>query len=136
MSTILMGLAGALLLAIGIRAALLPWNEWVRGGSIERERTLSQADVPRASAPEHGARIEQSSASVANSTVAKGKVELIGNLRKKVYHLATCSDVRSMNAANRVPLKDAAEAAAKDLTPCGHCHPPTSPAAAKDDQGG
>jgi serine/threonine protein kinase len=134
MSTILMGLAGALLLAIGIRAALLPWNEWVRGGSIER--TLSQADVPRPSAPEHGVPVEQSSASVETSTVAKGKVELIGNIRKKVYHLATCSDVPSMNVANRVPLKDVAEAAAKDLTPCGHCHPPTSQVAAEDGQDG
>jgi eukaryotic-like serine/threonine-protein kinase len=137
MSTIVMGLAGALLLAIGIRAALLPWNEWVRGGSIEKQ--LPQTLVPRPSAPEStresAAVAEQSSVPTA-ATAAKEKVGLIGNLRRRVYHLATCPDVRSMNAANRAPLKDAAEAAAKDLTPCGHCHPPTSAAAAKDGQGG
>jgi serine/threonine protein kinase len=133
-STILLGLAGALLLVIGIRTALLPWNEWVRGGSIEK--LLPQADVPRQSAPEHGVPVEPSRAPVDPSTVAKGKVELIGNLRKRVYHLATCSDVRSMNTANRVPLKDAAEAAAKDLAPCGHCRPPTSPVTAGNGHSG
>jgi serine/threonine protein kinase len=137
-STILLGLAGALLLAIGIRAALLPWNEPGRGGSIEK--LLPQALGSQPSRPETAREpavpAEQSSVPVASTTVAKDKVELIGNLRKHVYHLATCPDVRSMNAANRAPLKDAAEAAAKDLAPCGHCHPPTSPVAARDRAGG
>jgi serine/threonine protein kinase len=138
MSTILMGLAGALLLAIGIRAALLPWNDWVRGGSIEKllPQALMQRPSPPDPAREPTKTAQQESVPTAASTAAKEKIELIGNLRKKVYHLANCPDVRNMSAANRAPLKDAAEAAAKDFTPCGHCRPPTNAVAAKDGQGG
>ena len=52
-------------------------------------------------------RAEPPSVPVATSAVAKGKVELIGNLKKKVYHLATCSDVRSSNSVSRSSTHDA-----------------------------
>jgi serine/threonine protein kinase len=138
MSTILMGLAGALLLAIGIRAALLPWNEWVRGGSTERGQSQAVMSGPAATDSARASVVppEQPSVESLASTASKEKVELIGNQRKARYHLSTCPDVRLMSTSNQIHLKDAAEAAAKDLKPCEHCHPPTSVVAAKDGHGG
>jgi hypothetical protein len=136
LSTILMGLAAALLLAIGIRAALLPWNEGVRGGGSEK--LISQAPRGAVTDPSREAAVsaQQTSVPAIVPAAAKEKGELIGNLRKRVYHLSNCPDVRLMSASNRMPLKDMAEAAAKDLRPCDHCHPPTSAAAAKEAQSG
>ncbi|WP_165244705.1 serine/threonine-protein kinase [Paludisphaera soli] len=49
---------------------------------------------------------------------------LVGNLKGKRYHLATCDDVKMMAPANRFAIDRPEDAAAKGLSPCDHCHPP------------
>jgi hypothetical protein len=48
---------------------------------------------------------------------------LVGNGDTKRYHLATCRYAEMMRE-HRVPLRDAAEAAARLFKPCEICHPP------------
>ena len=56
----------------------------------------------------------------------QGAVPYIGNRETLRYHLPTCSSAQSIKANNRVTLESAAEAAARDFTPCNHCHPDIS----------
>ena len=54
------------------------------GASVVTEKSSKQSAVPTRGTAE-----------------ATGEVTLIGNIRKKVYHLSTCADLRSMNPSNR-----------------------------------
>jgi serine/threonine protein kinase len=110
-TTVILGLAAALLLVIAVRTTLVPWRENPR------------LDTAQAVAPQR-------------PLVAPAAVQLIGNVRKGLYHLSTCIDTQNMSEHNRLVLKDAAQAAAQGLRPCGHCHPPVSPAPAKVQEGG
>jgi serine/threonine protein kinase len=132
MSTIVMGLAAALLLIVGIQIALLPWNEWGLKGNLQK--LLPQSVVPSVSTKANSTTAEPA-ATKANpkvdgktpvTTKTQEKVRLIGNTKKGAYHLSTCSDVAQMNPSNRFELRDADHASELGLHPCGHCHPPIS----------
>jgi hypothetical protein len=115
------------------------WRNGLRGGPAEIGRLLgpapedddggatsppaATADSPSPSPPPPDARQE-------NAVIAAPADErLVGNLRKKRYHLPTCDDVKGMSDANVYRLKDRDEAVARGLKPCDHCHPESPPAA-------
>jgi serine/threonine protein kinase len=117
-TTILLGLASALLLTVGIHAALLPWYEGPRSAANQVPASIAPPAASGASpAPVESAK---PAALVSNSSA----VQLIGNVRRGLYHLSTCTDVRAMSKAHQVFLHDASEAAAQGLKPCMHCNPP------------
>jgi hypothetical protein len=97
-------LAAIVVVAVGIREAILPW----------RDPAGSQAAHPP---------LATGSPTSTSHLVAAPSAQLIGNVRKGLYHLSTCVDVQSMSEHNRIYLKDVAEAAAQGLRPCAHCHP-------------
>jgi hypothetical protein len=111
------------------------WRNGLRRAPAEVGRLLS----PAPEGEEGGATPSPPSASAApsppdarqeNAVVAAPVDErLVGNLRKKRYHLATCDDVKVMSEANVYRLKDRDEAVARGLKPCDHCHPESSTAA-------
>ena len=102
MSTVILGLAAALLLAIGVRAVLLPWGEGPRGAA--GQGLHSGPAGPSSAAAE---RPDDS--------------PLIGNQSTKHYHRASCTYVPSITPGNRIALKSVAEAAKLGLTPCKYC---------------
>jgi eukaryotic-like serine/threonine-protein kinase len=102
-TTIILGVAAALLIVIGIRAALAPWNDGVR--SAASAIATPTGDRPR---------------SLLNSPPT---VQLIGNPSKGRYHLSTCPDIQNMNPSNKLLLRDADQARSQGLQPCAHCHP-------------
>jgi serine/threonine protein kinase len=69
-------------------------------------------------------RLPQTAVSV--PSLLKEAIPYIGNRETLRYHLPTCSSAQSIKANNRVTLASAAEAAARDFTPCSHCHPDIS----------
>ncbi len=88
-------------------------------------------DAPGDEAPEAEAPTPPPSPSLASST--PGELRLVGNIRKKRYHLATCDDVKAMSEANIDRLASVAEAVEKGLKPCEHCQPGLQPPARSDD---
>jgi serine/threonine protein kinase len=144
-STTVMGLAAALLLVIGIRVALLPWNEWARHRTFEGILPQALSRSQPAPVDSRDGQLEQTRAvspaakrppAPPPGTESPAPVQLIGNARKGLYHLSTCPDVRAMNPSNQVHLKDVDQAAAQGLRPCGHCHPPVAAARVEGDAGG
>ncbi|MGO8900284.1 MAG: serine/threonine-protein kinase [Isosphaeraceae bacterium] len=115
-TTIILGLAAALLLVIGIRAALAPWNDGTR----------SAASANQAGSASPAAAAALSSDSDQARPLLRGplSVQLIGNPGKGCHHLSTCPDIQSMNPSNKVVLRDADAARAAGLQPCAHCRPP------------
>jgi len=107
-TTIILGLAAALLLVIGIRSAVAPWN-----GATRSAETPSPDAVAAPSSDQSRPLLDLPSS-----------VELIGNYNKGRYHRSTCSTILSMSPSNKVVLKDAEEALAAGLQPCSICHPP------------
>jgi len=113
-TTIILGLAAALLLVIGIRAAVAPWNDATRsaasanpaGGASPVASAAPSSDQPRPLLD------------------VPSSVQLIGNPSKGRYHRSTCPTIKSMIPSNKVVLRDADEARAAGLQPCAVCHPP------------
>jgi serine/threonine protein kinase len=153
-TTILLGLASALLLTVGIHTALLPRKEDPRtaanqvpasfaapaaSGALSPPAPSGGSSPPAASgalsppAPSGGSSPPAASggssppvASIEPATLLANRpaVQLIGNSRKGVYHRSNCFYVQSISGANHVLLRDANEAAAQGLKPCMHCSPP------------
>ncbi|MGZ3390700.1 MAG: serine/threonine-protein kinase [Isosphaeraceae bacterium] len=115
-TTIILGLAAALLLVIGIRAVLAPWNDGTR--------SAASANQARSASPAAGAARSSDSDQPRPLLSGPSSVQLIGNPSKGRYHLSTCPDIQSMNPSNKVVLRDADAARAAGLQPCAHCHPP------------
>jgi serine/threonine protein kinase len=115
-STIILGLAAALLLVIGIRAVLAPWNDGTR--------SAASANQAGSASPAAGAARSSDSDQPRPLLSGPSSVQLIGNPSKGRYHLSTCPDIQSMNPSNKVVLRDADAARAAGLQPCAHCHPP------------
>jgi hypothetical protein len=109
------------------------WSNGFRGRPAEVGRLLGPAteDDDEGAAPSPAAAAPSPSDARQESTVVAAPADgrLVGNLRKKRYHLATCDDVKEMSDANVYRLKDRDEAVARGLKPCDHCHP-ESPSAA------
>jgi len=112
-TTIILGLAAALLLVIAIRAAVAPWNDATR--SAASANLVGTASPPAGAAP---------ASAQPRSPLDVPAVELIGNYSKGRYHRSTCSTVQTMSSSNKVVLKNADEALAAGLQPCAICHPP------------
>jgi serine/threonine protein kinase len=108
---ILMGIAG-FAAGAGVCTLLAPWSSGNAAATASHLDDKSPARASPISAPQ-GTLID-----------ALASVQLIGNPSKGRYHLATCSDLQSMNRSNRLILKDVAEARELGLQPCAHCHPP------------
>jgi serine/threonine protein kinase len=113
-TTIILGMAAALLMFIGIRVALAPLNEQLRLAVLGlKERSVGPAETVAVSSDKpralHG---------------GAGTEKLIGNPGNRRYHLATCSDIELMSGSNQVVLEGLGEARAMGLQPCAHCHPP------------
>ena len=111
-TTIILGLAAALILAIGVRAVLPPWSDGARSGGVQGVRLVSGPG--------------SSSCSVnLSSTGPAPSVEgpLIGSRNSKHYHRPTCPYVKSISPGNRIELRTATEAEAETsgLSPCGYC---------------
>ena len=115
-TTIILGLAAALLLVIGIRAVLAPWNDGTR--------SAASANQAGSANPAAGAARSSDSDQPRPLLSGPSSVQLIGNPSKGRYHLSTCPDIQSMNPSNKVVLRDADAARAAGLQPCAHCHPP------------
>jgi len=115
-TTIILGLAAALLLVIGIRAALVPWNDGTR--------SAASANQAGSASPAAGAALSSGSDQPRPLLSGPSSVQLIGNPSKGRYHLSTCPDIQSMNPSNKVVLRDADAARAAGLQPCAHCRPP------------
>ena len=115
-TTIILGLAAALLLVIGIRAVLAPWNDGTR--------SAASANQAGSASPAAGAARSSDSDQPRPLLSGPSSVQLIGNPSKGRYHLSTCPDIQSMNPSNKVVLRDADAARAAGLQPCAHCHPP------------
>ncbi len=112
-TTIILGLAAALLLVIGIRTALVPWNGPARPAQQEDQvRTTSPSTSPSNSVETPLPLVD-----------ATPPVQLIGNPSKGRFHLSTCSDIQAMNPSNRIVLKNLEEARQLGLQPCAHCRP-------------
>ena len=123
-TTIILGLAAALLLVIGIRAALAPWNDGTR--------SAGSADQAGSASPAAGAALSSDSDQPHRPLLSgPSSVQLIGNPSKGRYHLSTCPDIQSMNPSNKVLLRDAEAARAAGLQPCAHCRPPVGHARQK-----
>ena len=112
-TTIILGLAAALLLVIGVRTALAPWSDPTRLTAV--------ADKSGATSPVAGPPVQEEQPH--SLLDAATTVQLIGNPSKGRYHLATCSDIQSMNPSNKVVLKSIDEARELGLQPCAHCRP-------------
>jgi serine/threonine protein kinase len=115
-TTIILGLAAALLLVIGIRAVLAPWNDGTR--------SAASANQAGSASPAAGAARSSDSDQPRPLLSGPSSVQLIGNPSKGRYHLSTCPDIQSMNPSNKVVLRDADAARAAGLQPCAHCRPP------------
>ena len=115
-TTIILGLAAALLLVIGIRAVLAPWNDGTR--------SAASANQAGSASPAAGAARSSESDQPRPLLSGPSSVQLIGNPSKGRYHLSTCPDIQSMNPSNKVVLRDADAARAAGLQPCAHCRPP------------
>ncbi len=114
-TTIILGLAAALLLVIGIRAALAPWNDGTR--------SAASANQAGSASPAAAAALSSDSDQPRPLLSGPSSVQLIGNPGKGRYHLSTCPDIQSMNPSNKVVLRDADAARAAGLQPCAHCRP-------------
>jgi eukaryotic-like serine/threonine-protein kinase len=115
-TTIILGLAAALLLVIGIRAVLAPWNDGTRSAASDNQAGSAS--------PAAGAARSSDSDQPRPLLSGPSSVQLIGNPSKGRYHLSTCPDIQSMNPSNKVVLRDADAARAAGLQPCAHCRPP------------
>ena len=119
-TTIILGLAAALLLVIGIRAALAPWNDGTR--------SAGSANQAGSASPAAGAALSSDSDQPHRPLLSRpSSVQLIGNPSKGRYHLSTCPDIQSMNPSNKVLLRDAEAARAAGLQPCARLPPPRWP---------
>jgi hypothetical protein len=125
-STIVLGVAAALLLVVGIQLALprrglgSGWNVWpVRASGAEDRPSPPTESGGAAASP-----LRHSGTPTPAVGADPGAGTLVGNSRKKSYHLATCPTVISMNRSNRILLRDAEEAASAGYQPCGVCRPP------------
>ena len=81
-TTIILGLAAALLLVIGIRAALAPWDD--------ETRSAASANRAGSASPAAGAALSSGSDQPRPLPSGPSSVLLIGNPSKGRYHLATC----------------------------------------------
>ncbi len=130
-TTIILGLAAALILAIGVRAVLLPWSEGARTASFQGLFSGSGSGSDSGPPPPAGALADAGPAQAAErggsgglsspGADRSGEGPLIGSRNSKHYHRATCSYVQSISPGNRLELKSAAEAADYGLKPCGYC---------------
>jgi len=114
-----------------------PWEFGPRGGPNPIERLIGsdpgEEDQDAASPPVAAApSLPEAKHDAAAADAAPVDARLVGNLRKKRYHLATCDDVKGMSDANIYRLKDLDEAIAKGLKPCDHCQPDSQPAASDE----
>jgi len=143
LSMAVLGLAASLLLIMGVREWPGPWGAGVRlGGEIGQELPRAPLAVqpgmavvqfrsgepvgdgksadPQASRPESaGGTAEQTA-----ETSAAVQGPFIGNTRKLVYHLPSCSFTREMAPANVVHLATPEQAYQAGYRPCNHCRPP------------
>lgn len=124
-TTMVLVLAGVVLLAVGLREALVPWRNAL---SPQESRG---AEVVQAVPPEQ----EETVSPLTLATGPDRPVQMIGNSRTGLYHTSHCPDVARIADHNRVVLKDVAEAVAQGLRPCSHCHPAES-APGRNEAGG
>ncbi|MGO9601413.1 MAG: serine/threonine-protein kinase [Isosphaeraceae bacterium] len=126
-TTILLGLASALLLTVGIQSAILAWNEGPRTvanqvpTAVAAPAASGASSAPAASGGSTPLAVPEKPAPLLANLSA---VQLIGNSRKGVYHRSNCFYVQSISEANHVLLRDANEAVAGGMKPCAHCNPP------------
>ncbi len=123
-TTIILGLAASLLMVIGIRAALAPWNDATRAAASARPAGDALPAAIAAPSSDQPRSLLDTPASV----------QLIGNPSKGRYHLATCKTIQSMSPSNRLALRDADEALAAGLQPCAVCRPPAGLAQQKTNE--
>jgi hypothetical protein len=128
-TTVILGLAAALLLVIALRTTLFPWRD-----GVERSPAGGSPGAPGSAGSFRIVGGSTASRPPGQGEVTKD-VQLIGNTRKGLYHLSTCVDIQNMSEHNRVILKDATQAAAQGLRPCAHCRPPVATAPAKVHEG-
>ena len=134
-STIVMGVAAALLLVIGLQLALVPWGTRSTGPG-PAPGTSSGADFPPSSSEAGVAMPVKPSVPTKEPSPSDraGADEgiLIGNVRKRTYHRTSCPTVKEMNPSNRSRLQGPEQAAALGLQPCGTCKPPRVEAEGQD----
>ena len=132
----LMVVPGALMFLTGI--ILAAWGVWMGGmvmtlqthGSPDPSAEGSATASPRTTAAgDAAARLSPAT----DQTRAARTLEpapqseqpylLIGNRQTHVYHRASCKDIGTMKASNRVELSNPEEILLKGYQPCSHCLP-------------
>ena len=102
-----------------------------RAGDVERRRSPSFIVGGRRRVVGEAVRTDEAIPSPADRAGADEAI-LIGNVRKRTYHLASCPTVKEMNPANRSRLQGPEQAAAMGLQACGTCKPPRVEAEGQD----
>lgn len=135
-TAVLLGLALALLLTVGIRGAFLPWGQASRADANQVPNSLAAPAASGAWPPPIASGASPSSTASGGSSAIEAAekpanllanppaVELVGNSKKGIYHRSNCFYVQSISEANHVSLRDANEAATQGMKPCAHCNPP------------
>ena len=123
-TTIILGLAAALILAIGVRTVLLPWSEGVRSERVQG-LLASMSMVPARSARVPDDAVPAPAAEIGGLSSPKpdrsNEGPLIGSRNSKHYHRANCSYVQSISPGNRIELKSCPGSRESGLKPCGYC---------------
>jgi eukaryotic-like serine/threonine-protein kinase len=121
-------------IAIGISAALLPRPDAPSGtGTVPGNGRLQAAIAsPTVATPKTPSIANESrsneprtkAAEASRPPTALDPGQLVVNLTKKTYHLATCRHVLAIPETNRAVLRDTVEARDRKLKPCKTCNPP------------
>jgi predicted Ser/Thr protein kinase len=111
LACVLMGIAAALLIVVGVKAVFSP-------PAVER------ATMPRDQTPAAAATPVTAARPATPAENAPARRPLIGNKRSKFYHTRSCRDLQSMNSDNWVEFVSAEEAVRAGYRACHHCDPP------------
>jgi hypothetical protein len=117
LACIVMGIAAALLLALGLKAVLAPSPSDHRPLAPAGPAAVVAADLPSSKV---GAALPLAAGKANQSAVQK----LIGNRKSKHYHTRTCGTLGSMKDENWIELASPEQAQALGYKPCSVCHPP------------
>jgi serine/threonine protein kinase len=125
--SILLGIAAALLLMVGLKAALPPSEAKHVPPAVASPRP----EVTTPSPP--GPVLETKRRGPAPAV----PMILVGNRDRKsmMYHLPTCPSVRSMNEDNKESLSSPEEAVARGFKACSRCHAPLPETGPKESAG-
>jgi hypothetical protein len=117
LACIIMGIAAALLLSLGLKAVLTPVPAAPVPVVVPSPAAGDASEVPLGTLPK-----VQPLAAVKGSPSTAGR--LVGNKKTKIYHTRTCSTTGTMKGGHWTEFATAEDARTQGYRPCIVCHPP------------